>query len=84
MQKKLPLILILALVVLAAWYYLRSTNETSLEEEQAPAEVMREVEQAETPEDAGELVIEEIDEEFSVSGETDFNVGDLSDEALGL
>jgi hypothetical protein len=85
MNKKFLLILSVSLVLLlAVWIYTLRSNQGLSEVEPTAEEVMREVGQTETPEEAGELVIEKIDEEFSTSGEADFNPDDLSDEALGL
>ncbi|KKU18542.1 MAG: hypothetical protein UY13_C0002G0251 [Candidatus Pacebacteria bacterium GW2011_GWB1_47_8] len=75
---------VVAVVLAAIFYYARSTVTQPVPVEQTSTEAAQEIEQAPTNQEAADTTIEKIDEEFSATSETEFNTGDLSDEALGL
>ncbi|HEX9817787.1 MAG TPA: hypothetical protein VGA89_02760 [Patescibacteria group bacterium] len=84
MKKNFVLILILSLFLLLVVWWFAIRYDWFPKVEPTPSAVRQEVETTATPESAGELVIEKIDEELDASSDTDFNPDDLSDESLGL
>ncbi len=81
-MKKLWLLIPVAAVIGLA--YLLTRQPAPVEAPATEEEAAAEIEQAETDQEAADIAVQQIDQEFSAEIEEDFAADDLSDEALGL
>lgn len=77
------LLIVLIIVALLVSYYLAQLKKSSVIELQTQQEAAQEIKQVETIEEATDLTIEKIDEEFS-GLDDDFEETGISDEALEI
>jgi hypothetical protein len=84
MKKYLPFILVGAAIILAGAYFGMQSRLPVLPAEQTNEEAAAQVEQTETPKEAGQLTVVETDQDFAATSETDFGADGLTNDALGL
>lgn len=77
------LLIVLIIVALLVSYYLAQPERSSVIELQTQQEAAQEIKQVETIEEATDLTMEKIDEEFS-GIDDDFEEAGISDEALEI